>query len=135
MGAGLGLGLGGASRLFQLLIGVTKIVCNPRVTNRGSPAVLVGAVEVNAYWQVQRRVQQQSEKAKKKRHTSKKKAKRSKANTPRQPSNRSTIQHNSKSVSDWRRSSRRPRRGRMMQLSSLGTAAPAAPPVLVDAHI
>ena len=31
-----GLGLGGASRVFHL--GVTKIICNPRVTNRHSPA-------------------------------------------------------------------------------------------------
>ena len=42
------LALGGAPRLFQR--GVTKIICNPRVANRPSPAVLVGAVEVNAYW-------------------------------------------------------------------------------------
>ena len=39
-----------------------------------------------------------------------------KANTPRQQSNRWTIQLNSKSVSDWRRSSRRPRKGRMVRL-------------------
>ena len=31
----VGLELGGVSRLFQL--GVTKIVCNPRVTNRLLP--------------------------------------------------------------------------------------------------
>ena len=51
-------------------------------------------------------------KMKKKRHTSKKGDKRSKkANTPRQQSNRWTIQlNNSKSVSDWRRSSRRPKK-------------------------
>ena len=46
----------------------------------------------------------------------KKVTKGAKANTPRQQSNRWTVQLNSKSVSDWRRSSRRPRKGRMVRL-------------------
>ena len=56
-------------------------------------------------------------KKKQKRHTSKTNDKGAKkANTPRQQPSRWTIQPNSKSVSDWRRSSRRPMRGRMVQL-------------------
>ena len=46
----------------------------------------------------------------------KKVTKGAKANTPRHESNRWTIQVNRQSVRDWRRSSRRPRRGRTVQL-------------------
>ena len=48
----------------------------------GTAAVLVDAVELNAYRQVHPRVQQQSEKAKKTRHTRAKKTKGAKTNTP-----------------------------------------------------
>ena len=43
--SGSGLGLGGASRFFQL--GVTKIVCNPRVTNRCSHTSLACAKKIH----------------------------------------------------------------------------------------
>ena len=67
--------------------------------------------------QVQLRVQQRSERKSKKSDTrAKKMTKEQKRQTHPWQSNRWTVQLNSKSVRDWRRSSRLPRRGRTVQL-------------------
>ena len=67
--------------------------------------------------QVQLRVQQRSERKSKKSDTrAKKMTKEQKKQTHPWQSNRWTVQLNSKSVRDWRRSSRLPRRGRTVQL-------------------
>ena len=67
--------------------------------------------------QVQLRVQQRSERKSKKRDTwAKKMTNEQKKQTHPWQSNRWTVQLNSKSVRDWRRSSPLPRRGRTVQL-------------------
>ena len=81
-----------------------------------SNAVLVSAVELNATCsRYIRGYSKKREKRQKSDTREKKVTKGAKANTSRQQSNRRTIQLNSKSVSDWRRSSRRPSKGSMVR--------------------
>ena len=106
------------------------------VTGTATAAVLVGAVELNAYWLLGTTEGTATERAKqqKKRHTSKKKDKRSKKSKRTLES--VTVGRLSSKARSWETDDEaRYYQSGVVRYNSIGTAAPAAPAVVVGAHI